>query len=124
MQLVQASAEAVDPAIAAQFRYAVGKYTTVRDQISSARIELDTAQAAFQHRYKVVNPAEVPNRPVKPKVPVLVSGGMLGGLVLALALPILLELRRRRFVERWQVVQIRLPVLAELQFPPGPPPQS
>jgi uncharacterized protein involved in exopolysaccharide biosynthesis len=121
MALVQTSAESVDPAIAAQFRYVVSKYTTVRDQISTARIELDTAQAAFRHRYKVVTPADVPNRSVKPKVPALIAGGMVGGLLLALLVPVLLELRRRRFVEKWQVVQMHLPVLAELRFPPGPP---
>jgi uncharacterized protein involved in exopolysaccharide biosynthesis len=121
MQLVQTSAENVDPAIAAQFRYVVSKYTTVRDQISTARIDLDTAQAAFRHRYKVVVPAEVPNRAIKPKVPVLVLGGIAGAILLALLLPVLLELRRGRFVERWQVAQIQLPVLAELRFPPGPP---
>jgi uncharacterized protein involved in exopolysaccharide biosynthesis len=121
MQLVQSSADAVDPAIAAQFRYVVAKYTTVRDQISTARIELDTAQAAFKHRYKILTPAEVPNRAIKPKVPVLVAGGLLGGLLLALLVPVLLELRRRKFVETWQVARIHLPVLAELRFPPGPP---
>jgi uncharacterized protein involved in exopolysaccharide biosynthesis len=121
MQLVQNSADSVDPAIAAQFRYVVSKYTTVRDQISTARIDLDTAQAAFRHRYKVLTPAEIPNRPVKPKVPVMVAGGLIGGLFLALLIPIALELRRGRIVERWQVAQIHLPVLAELRFPPSSP---
>jgi uncharacterized protein involved in exopolysaccharide biosynthesis len=121
MQLVQNSADSVDPAIAAQFRYVVSKYTTVRDQISTARIDLDTAQAAFRHRYKVLTPAEIPNRPIKPKVPVMVAGGLIGGLFLALLLPIALELRRGRIVERWQVAQIHLPVLAELRFPPSSP---
>jgi uncharacterized protein involved in exopolysaccharide biosynthesis len=119
MQLVQSSAEGLDPAIAAQFRYVVGKYTTVRDQISTARIDLDTAQAAFRHRYKVVMPAEVPLQPIKPKALVMVAGGLIFGLFLALLTPVALELRRGRIIEKWQVAQIELPVLAELRFPPS-----
>jgi uncharacterized protein involved in exopolysaccharide biosynthesis len=121
MQLVQNSADSIDPAIAAQFRYVVSKYTTVRDQISTARIDLDTAQAAFRHRYKVLSPAEVPNRPFKPKVPMMLAVGLLGGLLLALLVPIALELLKGKIVEKWQVAQLQLPVLAELRFPPGSP---
>jgi hypothetical protein len=118
---LQNSADSIDPAIAAQFRYAVAKYTTLRDQISTARIDLDAAQAAFKYRYQVLTPADVPNRAIKPKVPLIVAAGLIGGLLLALLLPIGLELKRGKIVERWQVAQIPLPILAELRFPPHSP---
>jgi uncharacterized protein involved in exopolysaccharide biosynthesis len=121
MQLMQNSADGLDPAIGAQFRYAVGKYTSVRDQISTARIDLDKAQAAFGYRYKIVTPPQVPLRPSKPKIPVMVGGGLAAALLLALLLPVLLELKTGKIVERWQVAQIRLPILAELKLPPGSP---
>jgi hypothetical protein len=119
MRLIQASGEGLDPAIGAQFRYAISKYTAVRDQISTARIDLDTAQAAFKYRYKVVIPPEPPVRPAKPKVAPLLAGGLIFGLLLALLTPALLELRTGKIVERWQVAQIPLPILAELRFPPS-----
>jgi uncharacterized protein involved in exopolysaccharide biosynthesis len=119
MQLMQSNADGLDPAIGAQFRYAVSKYTAVRDQISTARIDLDTAQAAFSYRYKIVTPPQPPMRPSKPKIPVMIGGGLFAALLLALALPILLELKTGKIVERWQVAQIRLPILAELKLPPG-----
>ena len=120
MQLLHFTPEGLDPAVGAQFRYAVSKYSTVRDQISTARIDLDTAQAAFKYRYKVVTPAEVPTKPIKPKVPVILGGGLFLALLLALLAPVALELRRGKIVEQWQVAQLDLPVLAELRFPPGP----
>ena len=119
MELMQTSADGLDPAIGAQFRYAVAKYTTVRDQISTARIDLDTAQAAFGYRYKIVTPAQAPSKPSKPKVPVMMGGGIAAALLLALLFPVLLELKQGKIVERWQVAQIRLPILAEIKVPPG-----
>src|SRR5207249_3992994 len=57
----------VDPAVNAQLQSAITKYASLRDSIRSARIDLDTAQAAFNHRYKVVQPPEPPSKPSKPK---------------------------------------------------------
>jgi hypothetical protein len=111
--------EDLDPAVAAQFRYAVSNYTRIRDDISAARIDLDTAQAAFSHRYKIVTPAEPPSKAFKPKIPLVVGAGIVGALVAALIAAILAELRAGKIIERWQVQQIELPVLAELRFPPA-----
>jgi uncharacterized protein involved in exopolysaccharide biosynthesis len=109
----------IDPALGAQFGYAVAKFSTLRTQISEASIELDTAQAAFTRRYKVVASPEVPDKPIKPKVPVIVGVGLFAGLALALLAGIGIELRRGKISERWQVQELALPVLAELQFPPS-----
>jgi hypothetical protein len=111
--------EDVDPAVAAQFRYAVANYTRIRDDISSARIDLDTAQAAFSHRYKIVVPAEPPSKASKPKIPLVIGAGIVGALLAALIAAILAELRAGKIIERWQVQQMELPVLAELRFPPA-----
>ncbi|HEY4103150.1 MAG TPA: hypothetical protein VGM44_04635 [Polyangiaceae bacterium] len=107
-----------DPALRAQLSGAIMKYRELRDDVRSGRIELDTAQAAFNHRYQVIMPAEVPSRPQKPKPAMIIAGGLIASLLLALALPILAELRRGVIVETWQVHHLQLPVLAELQLPP------
>jgi uncharacterized protein involved in exopolysaccharide biosynthesis len=112
--------ELIDPALAEQFESALRKYRALKDQISSAQIDLDTAQLAFKHRYKIVAPAEPPTKPIKPKVPLIIGGGIVFGLLLAFAAAILAELRTDRIMQRWQVQQIALPVLADLRFPPGP----
>ena len=111
--------EDIDPALGAQFGYAVAKFSTLRTQISEARIELDTAQAAFIRRYKVVSPPEVPDKPIKPKVPVIMGFGLFAALMLGFLTAIGLELKRGKIIEHWQVQELALPILAELQFPPS-----
>jgi uncharacterized protein involved in exopolysaccharide biosynthesis len=108
----------IDPALSVQLSGAISKYAALRADLRSSRIELDTAQAAFNYRYKVIVPAEVPNKPSKPKLTLVVIGGVLASLFLALLLPILLELRHGRMTGRWQVHLVSLPVLGELRLPP------
>lgn len=112
--------EDLDPAVTAQFRYAVENYSSIRGQISAARVDLDTSQAAFKYRYKVVVPPEAPDKPMKPKIPLVIGGGLFLALVISLLSAIIAELRSDRIVEDWQVQQIALPLLAELTFPPAP----
>jgi uncharacterized protein involved in exopolysaccharide biosynthesis len=108
----------LDPALSAQLSGAVMTYGTLRNELFSTRVDLDTAQAAFQHRYQVIVPAEAPDKAEKPKIPVVVAGCLVVTLLLALLLPILAELRVDIIRDRWQVEHIALPVLAELRLPP------
>jgi len=82
------------------------------------RIDLDTAQAAFNHRYQVIVPAEAPSKAEKPNPVLIIVGGLFLSLLLSLALPIISELRGGVIVETWQVHHLQLPVLAELKLPP------
>lgn len=107
-----------DPALSAQLSGAVVKYGQLRDDIRSGRIELDTAQAAFDHRYQVVVPADPPLKPTKPKPGVVFGAGFVLTLLASLLLPILFQLKNGLMIERWQVHQLQLPVLAELKLPP------
>ncbi len=119
VEIIQAlENDKTDPALSAQISGAVVRYGTLRDEIRAGRMELDTVQAAFDHRYQIVVPAEVPTMPTKPKPFIILGGGIAFSLLLALGLPILLELRRGIIIERWQVHQMQLPVLAELRLPP------
>jgi uncharacterized protein involved in exopolysaccharide biosynthesis len=106
-----------DPAMSAQISGAVVRYGSLRDDVRGAKLALDTAQAAFNHRYQVVIPVEAPSKPIKPKVPMVVGIGFFLSLLVALLVPIILELRRDVLVERWQVDHFQLPVLAELRLP-------
>lgn len=108
----------IDPALRAQLSGAIVKYGDLRDDIRTARIDLDTAQAAFSHRYQIVVPAEVPTKPEKPKPALVIGAGLALTLLLGLLVPLVGELRKGVIVERWQVQQLRLPVLAELKLPP------
>jgi uncharacterized protein involved in exopolysaccharide biosynthesis len=108
----------LDPALSAQLSGEVMTYTSLRNEVFATRVSLDTAQAAFQHRYQVLVPAEAPRRADKPKIPAVLGGGVVFSLLLALILPVLAELRVDIIRDRWQAEHIPLPVLAELRLPP------
>ncbi len=108
----------LDPALSAQLSGAVMTYGSLRNEVFSTRVDLDTAQAAFQHRYQVIIPAEAPDKADKPKMPVVLGGGLVFSLLLALILPIWAALRVDVIRDRWQAEHIQLPVLAELRLPP------
>jgi uncharacterized protein involved in exopolysaccharide biosynthesis len=108
----------VDRALSAQLSGAVVRYGALRDDIRQGRINLDTAQAAFNHRYQIIVPAEVPTKPKKPKGAVILGAGMAVSLLLALLLPVIAELKKGVMIERWQVEQMQLPILGELHLPP------
>jgi hypothetical protein len=97
-------------------RFAMEKYDTLLERIDSARIELDTARAAFKYRYSVVRPPIFPKRPSKPKIPVVVAGALFVALALGVAASVLADLRSGRLLEPWQVErQLGLGILGELR---------
>ncbi len=99
-----------------QLRMASAKHEDLLMRIDAARIELDTARAAFKYRYSVVNPAQLPKKPVKPNLPLVVTGGLFAALLLALFAGAGTDLWRGRLVERWQIERnLELPVLAEVK---------
>jgi uncharacterized protein involved in exopolysaccharide biosynthesis len=112
--------EDTEPALAAQMSGAVIRYARLRDDVRGSKLALDTAQAAFNHRYQVVIPVEEPNKPSKPNLLVIALAGLVLSLLLGFIVPILLELRSGVIVEKWQVQHLQLPVLAELRLPANP----
>jgi hypothetical protein len=109
-----------DPALRAQLSGAVVRYGSLRDDVRAAKLALDTAQAAFNHRYQVVIPVEVPGKPSKPNMVAVILAGLVLSLLVAFIIPIVIELRRGVLTEYWQVDAFKLPVLAELHLPPAP----
>jgi hypothetical protein len=108
----------VDPTVTAQLQTAVAKYSELTEDITTARVTLDSAQAEFQHRYKIVVPPQIAKSPSKPAVGKIAGIGLVVAMALALILPLLLELKRGVIVETWQVHMLQLPILAELKLPP------
>lgn len=94
---------------------ATRRYEDLMDRIDSARIELQTAQAAFKYRYVVVDPPEIPQKATRPAPLLLLLGGLVLSTVLALFVTAAKDLAGGRFVEAWQVRRkLSLPVLAEI----------
>lgn len=92
------------------------QYEQLVSRVTAARIDLDSARAAFKYRYNVIWPPEVPAEPRSPSPPRIFGAGLLLALLLAVAAAALPDLLAGRVVERWQVErELDLTVLAEAQ---------
>jgi uncharacterized protein involved in exopolysaccharide biosynthesis len=96
-------------------RVASAKYEDLMMRIDGARIEQDTARAAFKYRYSVVRPASVPKKPVRPDVALLTGAVVLLALLSGLFAGAVRDLLRGRLVEGWQVERaLKLKVLSHV----------
>jgi uncharacterized protein involved in exopolysaccharide biosynthesis len=83
--------------------------------MEGARLELDSARAAFKYRYTILLPAQKPRRPNKPKPPLVIGASLIAGFALALLTTTALDLRSRKLLETWQVERaLKLPLLGEV----------
>ena len=100
-----------------QLRDAMEKYSQLRAQIETAQIDFETAEAAFKYRYSVVEPALYPKKPAKPNAPLVVIAGLVGGLLVGIFAAIVADVRKGRFVERWEIERaLDLPTLGEIEL--------
>ncbi len=109
-----------DPAVSvarAQLAMATSRYQDILMRIDAARIELDTARAAFKYRYTVVSPAQTPRNPIAPNVMLIVLGGILAGVFFSFFASMAIDLWRGRAIESWQVEKrLKIAVLAEVKL--------
>jgi hypothetical protein len=99
-----------------QLKIAITNYEDMLERLEAARIELETARAAFKHRYTVTSPPELPKRPVSPNVLLLLVGGLVLAALAALFAVTARDVLGGRVVERWQIKrQLGLPLLGEVR---------
>ncbi|MBI5071118.1 MAG: lipopolysaccharide biosynthesis protein [Deltaproteobacteria bacterium] len=95
-------------------RQARFQYQQMIDRLNVATLERDAAGAAFKYRYVVSWPAEMPLNPASPSAARIFGLGIPGSVLLMLLVAAMLERRRGRIVERWQILrQLGLPILAD-----------
>jgi uncharacterized protein involved in exopolysaccharide biosynthesis len=111
-----------DPEIAlasSRLQAASSKYNELLSRIEAANIELEVTRAGFKYQYTVVRPPEIPRKPSKPNVTLIMIATLLAAPLLAMLLAGVRDLLRGRFVEPWQVERhLNLPLLGELNLPP------
>ncbi len=119
IRIEQIPAEERDPEIEyarAKLKDSITSYQEIEGKIRSARIALDTAEAAFKYRYTMVTPPEVPKSPLSPNALVVILGAAFAGFFLGLMAAIGLELKRGLLQDVWQVEHfLALPVLATVR---------
>jgi uncharacterized protein involved in exopolysaccharide biosynthesis len=100
-----------------QLRVALARYQELLMRVEAARLELDTARAAFKYRFSVVNPAQTPRKATSPNVPLILLAGLIGGILFAFVACAGLDLWRRTLCEPWQIErQLKLPVLSSVRL--------
>lgn len=111
-----------DPEVAlasSRLQAASAKYNELLSRIEAANIELEVTRAGFKYQYTVVRPPEVPRKPSKPNVTLVLLATFLAAPLLAMLLAGIRDLLRGRFVEPWQIERhLNLPLLGELNPPP------
>jgi len=101
-----------------QLRDAMDKYASLRAQIQTAQIDLETAQAAFKYRYSIVTPARLPTSPTQPNVPVVLLAAVVAGILCSILFAVVVDVRAGRLLERWQIEQLLgRPILGEITLP-------
>lgn len=99
-----------------RLKIATTAYEEQLDRLEGAKIELETARAAFKYRYSIITPARIPKEAEKPRIPLLIIGGVILAIMATLFTVIMLDFGSGRVIEPWQVDrQLGLPVLAEVQ---------
>lgn len=82
---------------------------------AEAKVRLAWAEAAFAHRYAVLEPPETASEPVSPGLASLLLLGLVGAVLLSWLSVLGLDLRGRRIRESWQVERgLGLPVLVQV----------
>jgi len=98
-----------------RLRFALEKYDGLVERIEGAKIELDTARAAFKYRYSVVRPPTIPWTPAKPRPLTFLVAGLLAAFGLATLVAALVDVRAGRVLEHWQISRLlELPVIGQL----------
>jgi hypothetical protein len=90
-------------------------YKTLLDKKLAAEMALDMERRQKSERFTVLDPARIPEKPVKPKRPMLYGIGIAGSLVFAVVFGLCLELRRNVFLGEWELPD-GTPVLARLPY--------
>ncbi len=111
------AADSPEVSVAAdKVRMLVMRHQEKMRRLDQARTELEISRASVKHRFSVLAPPVFPEKPSKPKVQLIIAGGVLGGLFLGIFAALGLDIIRRRILEKWQVERLlKLPVLAQLE---------
>lgn len=104
--------------VKSRLKIATGVYEDLLERLEGARLGLETASAGFKYRYTIITPPELPKRPSRPNVALLIFGSIILGAGLAAFSVVAVEAANGRLLESWQIRrQLRLPVLAEFPSP-------
>lgn len=98
-----------------EYQQAREERNKIAGDLSFARIEYDAGKSALDYRFKVPQPPNMPDGPIRPKPASIIGAAIVAGLFLGLFLAVFIDIRSGVLYESWQVSEIlRIPVLGEM----------
>ena len=115
--------------ITRDYQISKDNYRSLLDKRISAEMASDMEHRQQSERFTVLDPARIPEKPIKPKRGMLDAMGCVIGLAVALLLGIGWELKKNLFLGEWELPN-EIPILSRLPYialvaetaPKGPPP--
>jgi len=97
------------------YEIAKSDYKSLLDKKMAAEMALNMERAQQSERFIVLDRAQVPDKPVKPKRPVLYAASGIAGIFAGILMGFAAELRRNVFLGEWELPS-GTPVLARLPY--------
>ena len=85
------------------YNESANNYNSLLQKELAADMATDMERSKNSERFTIIDPARVPQKPIKPKRAVLAAVGSMGGLALGLAVGFLLEFRKQSFLGEWEL---------------------
>jgi polysaccharide biosynthesis transport protein len=89
--------------ITRDYEISKSNYKVLLDKKLAAEMALDMERRQKSERFTILDPARVPEKPVKPKRPLLYAGGAAASLVIAFLLGFAREARQNVILGEWEL---------------------
>lgn len=80
-----------------------GNYHSLQDKIFAADMASEMESRQKSERFTVLDPAQIPEKPVSPDRPLFAIAGSLGGLVLSVGFWLFCDIRKNKLVGEWEL---------------------
>jgi uncharacterized protein involved in exopolysaccharide biosynthesis len=90
-------------ALKRNYEESANNYNSLLQKRLAAGMATDMERSQNSQRFTVIDPARVPEKPIKPKRLLLAAGGSFAGLIIGLLVGLAMEFRKQTFLGEWEL---------------------